>query len=38
MHRNKVYGYSWCPDYDNRRKANKANGTLEDWLKAKGLM
>ena len=38
MHRNKVNDHSYCPDYINRRKENKANGTLDDWLNAKGLI
>ena len=24
---------SYCPDYTNRKKEEKKNGTLEDWIK-----
>lgn len=27
-------GNAYCPDYANRKKEEKKNGTLEEWIKA----
>lgn len=31
--KNQTRNDSYCPDYWNRKKGNKENGTLENWVK-----
>lgn len=31
--KNQMADNGYCPDYYNRKRGNKENGTLEDWVK-----